>query len=417
MTAGTVHVIGAGLAGLAAAVALARGPRKVVVHELARFGGGRCRSFFEPALGLEIDNGSHLVLSGNHAVLGFLETIGAAGALTGPETSAFDFADAKSGARWTLRPNAGRLPWWIFAKDRRVPGTRARDYLALVHLLTAKPGRTLGETVPCSGTLYERLTHPLFLAALNTEPPAASATLAGAIVRETLARGGSACRPLIAAKGLDAAFITPALTYLERHGVVVRFDRPLRRFEFADARVRALEFDGERIELGAEDLVILAVPAWVAPLLVPGLLAPQEFRSIINTHFRIAPPPGAPKILGVVNGTSEWLFAFPDRIAVTISSGDRYLETEREPLAREIWSEVAKLYALPAEIPPWQIIKERRATFASLPAQEKRRPGTETTWRNLLLAGDWTATGLPATIEGAIRSGNRAAELAALDRI
>ncbi len=416
MTEGAVHVIGAGLAGLASAVALALGPRKVVVHELARHAGGRCRSFFEPALGLEIDNGSHLVLSGNHAALRFLDTIGAAGALTGPERSTFDFADAKSGARWTLRPNAGRVPWWIFAKGRRVPGTHARDYLALARLLAAAPGRTLGETIPCSGPLYERLTHPLFLAALNTEPPAASATLAGAIVRETLARGGAACRPLIAANGLGAAFITPALTYLDRHGVGVRFDRPLRRIDFSDARVRALEFDSERIELGAEDLAILAVPAWVAPLLVPGLAAPQEFRSIINTHFKIAPPPGAPRILGVVNGTAEWLFAFPDRIAVTISAGDRYLEAPRDPLAREIWSEIAKLYALPAEIPPWQIIKERRATFASLPAEEKRRPGTRTAWRNLLIAGDWTATGLPATIEGAIRSGNRAAELVASGR-
>ena len=63
-----------------------------------------------------------------------------------------------------------------------------------------------------------------------------------------------------------------------------------------------------------------------------------------------------------------------------------------------------------ARTPPWQIVRERRATFAALPREDAKRPEARTRWNNLLLAGDWTATGLPATIEGAIRSGNRAAE-------
>ena len=62
-------------------------------------------------------------------------------------------------------------------------------------------------------------------------------------------------------------------------------------------------------------------------------------------------------------------------------------------------------------MPPWQIVRERRATFAATPAEDAKRPGAKTAWRNLFLAGDWTQTGLPATIEGAIRSGNRAADL------
>jgi hydroxysqualene dehydroxylase len=76
-----------------------------------------------------------------------------------------------------------------------------------------------------------------------------------------------------------------------------------------------------------------------------------------------------------------------------------------------IWNEVATVTALPSTLPPWQIVRERRATFAATPAQDQKRPGVRTAWRNLFLAGDWTNTGLPATIEGAIRSGNRAAEL------
>ncbi len=87
------------------------------------------------------------------------------------------------------------------------------------------------------------------------------------------------------------------------------------------------------------------------------------------------------------------------------------IEAPRELLAQKIWADVAKLTGLGEELPPWQIVKERRATFAALPQENAKRPGAQTRWRNLFLAGDWTATGLPATIEGAIRSGNRAAQL------
>jgi len=411
MANGTVHIIGAGLAGLSAAVELAGSGRKVIVHELARYAGGRCRSYFEPALGLTIDNGNHLLLSGNHAALALLKTIGAGDVLVGPKQAEFAFADLASGARWLVRPNMGPLPWWIFSSARRVPGTRAFDYFQLGRLLLPAGDRRLGDVLSCSGTLYERLLRPVFLAALNTDPPSGSAALAGAVVRETLAKGGRSCRPLIAGDGLGAAFIDPALAYLERHGGQVRFDHQLRALDLADDRARALDFGEDKVELGSDDAVILAVPGWVAPLLIKDLPAPRTFSAILNVHFKIAPPPGFPRILGVLNATTEWLFAFPDRMSVTVSAADRFLEAEREPLARQIWSEVAALTGLGGELPPWQIVKERKATFAALPDENARRPGPATRWGNLVLAGDWTATGLPATIEGAIRSGTRAADL------
>ena len=412
MGCGTVHIVGAGLAGLAAAIGLAGTGRQVVVHELARHAGGRCRSYFEPALGLTIDNGNHLLLSANHAALAFLETIGSEDRLVGPAEAEFAFADLASGDRWVLRPNHGRLPWWIFSKTRRVPGTRPADYLSLLRLLPARADRSLDEVIECKGALYERLWRPVFLAALNTDPPEGSARLAGAIVRETFARGGSACRPLVARDGLGAAFIDPALAYLERNGVKLCFDHPLRRLEFADEKIRALDFGEDRVDLAEGDSVILAVPAPVASLLLPELPAPGKFRAIVNAHFKVDPPKTIPRILGIVNGTAEWLFAFPGRLAVTISAADRWIEAPREELAKKIWADIAQLTGMGDELPPWQIIKERRATFAALPEENAKRPAAQTRWRNLFLAGDWTATGLPATIEGAIRSGNSAARLA-----
>jgi squalene-associated FAD-dependent desaturase len=412
MAPGTVHIIGAGLSGLSAAVRLTEVGRRVVVHELARFAGGRCRSFVEPSLGIAIDNGNHLVLSGNHAALAHLRTVGAEHMLLGPEHAEFPFADLSTGARWTLRPNDGPLPWWIFSKARRVPGTSPSAYLALARLLTARRDETIGEVVTCSGPLYDKLLRPVLLSALNIDPPDASAALAGQVVRETLARGGRATRPLVAAEGLGPVFIDSSLAWLERQGVAVRFNRPLRKLEFAANHVTALQFADERIALGTDDTVVLAVPAWAARTLVPGLTAPQRFTAILNGHFAVTPPPGQPRILGVVNATTEWLFAFPNRLSVTVSGADRFNESEREPLARTIWAEVAALTGLDAaNLPPWVLIKERRATFAATPEENARRPGAVTAWRNLLLAGDWTATGLPSTIEGSIRSGVTAAAI------
>jgi hypothetical protein len=113
-----------------------------------------------------------------------------------------------------------------------------------------------------------------------------------------------------------------------------------------------------------------------------------------------------------VGGLSEWLFAYPDRLSVTISGADRLLEVPREELATRIWVEVAGLTGLHPALPAWQIVKEKRATFAATPAQDALRPPCRTRWTNLFLAGDWTATGLPATIEGALRAGETAAALA-----
>ena len=228
MTQGTIHVIGAGLAGLAASVALAKAGRSVVLHESARHAGGRCRSYYDPSLDMVIDNGNHLLLSGNVQALAFLRTLGSEHHMKGPATAAFPFVDIASGERWTVRPNAGRLPWWIFSKSRRVPGSRARDYLAPASLLRADKTKTIGALMDCDGALYTRLWQPLLLAALNTDPPESSAALAGAIMKGTLGKGGAACRPLIAADGLGAAFVDPAIAYLNANDAIVRFDHPLR---------------------------------------------------------------------------------------------------------------------------------------------------------------------------------------------
>jgi squalene-associated FAD-dependent desaturase len=409
----TVHIIGAGLAGLSAAVELTLRGERITVHEATTVAGGRCRSYHDQVLGMTIDNGNHLVLSGNHAALRYLKLLGAEQRLVGPPRAEIPFFDLASNEQWTLRINDGRIPWWIFKSGKRVPGTRALDYFPMARLLWAQKDRAVGEVVRFTGPLYERLMRPLLLAALNIEPSAGSASLAGAIIRETLALGGQACRPLVAREGLGSALIEPALALLRDRNSPVRMGHQLHRLQASGTRVESLDFGTDKIALESDDVVILAVPPYAASALVADLKVPTEFRAIVNAHFRIEPAPYQPAILGLINSTTEWVFAFPGRVATTISAGDRLIDTPRDALARTIWGEVAAATGLPGDLPPWQIVRERRATFAATPEQDALRPGPQTRFTNLLLAGDWTNTGLPATIESAIRSGRRAADLVA----
>jgi hypothetical protein len=214
-------------------------------------------------------------------------------------------------------------------------------------------------------------------------------------------------------EGLSAAFVDPALAFLHARGAEIRFGVKLRAIQFSGDRATALDFGEETFQLGEQDKVILAAPPQVAASLVPGLKAPLEFRAIVNAHFAFPAPKGLPLVTGVIGAASEWLFGFSDRLSVTISAAERFLSTPREDLARAIWDEVQAVAGVEAPLPAWQIIKEKRATFAATPEQDALRPGAGTQWRNLVLAGDWTQTGLPATIEGAIRSGVEAARLCA----
>ncbi|HWA69315.1 MAG TPA: hydroxysqualene dehydroxylase HpnE [Rhizomicrobium sp.] len=409
---GKVYVVGAGVAGLSAATSLAARGVTVELIEGAGQAGGRCRSYFDAAIGGIIDNGNHLVLSGNQAVAAYLARIGASHALAGPPRAEFAFVDLRNGERWMLRPNEGALPFWVARNKVRVPGTAGLDYVKYAPLLWANAKSRIGDVVKERGPLWERLMRPFLLAALNTEPQEASARLAGAVLRETLIKGGRFYRPRIAHPTLAAAFVDPALRYLADRGARLRLSTRLRRLTLGVRDVMALDIPDATLPVAARDAVILALPPWAAAELVPGLTVPDDFRAIVNAHFRMAAPAGTPPILGVIGGVAEWIFSFHDRISVTVSGADAIVDEDRDLLASRIWADVAKALAIDAPMPAWQVVKEKRATFAATPAQDARRPGARTRWRNLFVAGDWTRTGLPATIEGALRSGETAAALA-----
>jgi len=407
------HVIGAGLGGLSTAVSLVRAGRAVTLYEASGQAGGRCRSYFDARLDCAIDNGNHLLLTGNRSTMRYLADIGATDELVGPASACFPFLDLRTGERWQVRPNAGRLPWWIFDPRRRVPGTRARDYLSGLRFAAAGGEGTVTDCVGDHGALFEKFWEPLAVAALNSPVRTGAACLLWPVLRETFARGEAACRPRIARTGLSGTFVDPALEFLQGHGATVRFGTRLREVAYTDGGATRLDFGGETTALADGDSVVLALPPPAVATLMPDLAVPEESHAIVNAHFRLPGPAGLPDdtpFLGLIGGTAQWLFTRGEVASITISAADPMIDEEADVIARKTWRDVAlALGHDPNPLPPYRVVKEKRATFAQTPSQVKLRPGIRSGFANVYLAGDWIDTGLPATIESAVRSGHMAA--------
>lgn len=405
----TVHIAGAGLAGLAAALSLVEAGRRVVLYEQGPAAGGRCRSYFDRGLGLRIDNGNHLVLSGNAALMAYLDQIGTRHMLGGPGEPHFPFLDLASGERWVVAPDAGRVPWWVLRRRTRVPGTSLREYARLLRLRRAGRGDATVAALLGDGLLYRRLLEPLAVAALNTRPDQALARLLLRVLAETLLRGGGACIPSFPRMGLSESLIDPAVSWLRARGAKLHLGRRVSAIAIAGGRATALDTTEGPAPLPAGDALVVATPPWIATSLLPGLAAPDQFESILNIHFVAQAEPGRAGFIGLIGGTAEWVFVKQGIISVTISAANHLVDLGAEEIAARVWPDVCAALGLPPPMPQSRVVKERRATFAATAEQDRRRPGPRTALANVVLAGDWTATGLPATIEGAIRSGRTAA--------
>lgn len=386
-----LHVVGAGLAGLATAIAGARAGWRVALYEAAPHAGGRCRSFRCDRLERVIDNGPHLMLGVNRNALSFAAAIGGHEALL-PDEAAFPFLDLTTGRHWVVSPEnwpagpletlAAGLPW--------LPG---------------------GETVAARlGTTrsFADLWEPLCVAALNTPARESSARLFAGLIRALLWGGREGMRPWLAPSGLSAVFAAPALATLAAHGAELHFGRRLMGIGPA-----SLEFDDGIVRMEPGDRAVLALPPWVLEDMLG--MAKLPTRAIVNAHFRINPSQGLPDatpFLGVTGGLAQWLSLRDDVLSVTVSAADRLAELPADEIAALLWQDVAAALGWHSAGPPYRVIKERRATLAHTPEVMRNRPGSATKVDWLFLAGDWLAGRWPCTIEAAVSSGLRAARLA-----
>jgi len=362
-----------------------------------------------------IDNGNHLLLSGNDSALAYLDAVGARQELRGPERCEIAFADMASGERWILRPNEGRLPWWLLFEDAPRPA-HARGRLSLGRAASSEPPLRpkVADVMDCSAPLYERLWGPFFLAALNTDPKGGSAALAAMILRQTLARGGrrlpsAGRRPRPVARlhrSRAQIFAAGRRASALRAAVCARSNLP--RGASQDWNSSMIRSRSARRIWSCWRLRRMSRRRWR-----PVFSTPRQVQRYSQRPFQHRSAARTPPILGVVNASVQWLFAYPDRLSVTVSDAGALIDLPREQLAADLWREVAGLTGLSDDLPSLAASSRSAApTFAATPEERGAPARAPTQWSNLLLAGDYVRHRPARPIEGAIRSGDTAARLA-----
>ncbi|MBK18855.1 MAG: phytoene dehydrogenase [Rhodospirillaceae bacterium] len=413
---GTVNIIGAGMAGLSCAVQCAKAGLAVAIYEASPRAGGRCRSFLDEGLGCLIDNGSHMLLGANDATKNYLEEIGSRDLVSEVAPATFPFLEPATNTQWQIKPGSPYFPLWLLTPGRRVPGTNPIDYARAFRLSRAKANQSVGEVIGREDPLYENLWQPICRAVLNTDADEASASLLWKVIKLSFLKGEAACRPMIFENGLSPALVTPALEYLKEKNVEIRYQARLRGIRWQDDMALAMRFPEGLLRIENDDALVLAVPPDNCAELWPDSDPPSETLPIVNVHFRVNEPvklPGGQSFLGLIGTDSQWIFSRGNVLSITISAASDHVDKPNWELANHLWSEVTKILGRNmGRLPPWRVIKERRATIAQTPSVLASRPGPKTSLNNLFIAGDWTNTGLPATIEGSIQSGRRAARLA-----
>ncbi|MEO5341457.1 MAG: hydroxysqualene dehydroxylase HpnE [Magnetococcus sp. MYC-9] len=437
-----ILVLGGGLAGLQAALHLADAGHRPVLLEAAKQLGGRARSWFDTACAEELDNGPHLLMGAYTHTLRLLTRLGSRPYLLEERTPRFTFWDPTHGWQPLVCPD-WPAPWHLLAALARFTPLARRDIWNALRLCPpllqtghAHQQRLEQQSVSQwlqhhrqSDALCQRVWYPLCLATLNEPAGSANAALFATVLRKLFLGNRHAVRPLLPTRPLAQLFALPAQRAIQQAGGEIH----------CQCRVQGMEFVGQTLvavhtnqgSWHTPRAVIAALPHTALHRLLPASCAERptihlQDAPIVSVHLTYPHPASLPvAMVGLPGATSQWLLdrnrlrareeePLPQqgRFSAVLSGAYREQHWPAAQLIAHVHQDLLGL--LPALAPhrpcAARVIKERHATFAAWPGSSAARPDCQTPWRNLWLAGDWTRTGLPATLEGACHSGLLAAQ-------
>lgn len=360
----TLHIIGAGLAGLSCAVQAKKMGMVPIIYEASPKAGGRINSF--ECDGQSYDTGTHLIVGAYKYTFNYLREIGSEDQLIPYHPAAYDFYEPQLDQRWSL-------PAHKFIRsilNREILGQNAQH----------------------------RLWDPLSLAVFNTPFKNVPKRSYALLLKEILLGGADAMCPYFARTTLSDAFVQPL------QGIDIRFGQRLQEIKCDE-----LVFKNNTVKLSAQNQCVLALPLHAYKhLRSPFLFAPITCNPILNVHFFLKEEIDN-LFLGLIGTESQWLYVKGKHVCATISAATHTGEQQ----VIKIWQEIAPILKQDSQKKPsHRVIYEKHATPHQDLVFHKMRPKTQSKIKNVFFAGDWVDTGLPATIESAIKSGFMAAKWA-----
>lgn len=432
-----VVIIGGGFAGLSAGVRLSERGSEVLLLERRNHLGGRAYSFIDSKTGDVVDNGQHLFMGCYHHTIAFLEKIGRLDRLKFQDRPRVDFLDREGFTSFDCPPLPA--PLHVLAGLLRMKGLGIGDKLR-----TFKVGRAIksnGKVSPGaltvdqwldelgqSARIKERFWYPMVVATLNQSPNIASARMLEVVLQEAFGGDSRSASVGISRVGLSDLYTDGACDFIKSRGGDVQTGAQVQRLIIERGVVAAVELkDGQRVE---GDYFISAVPPEALSGILPDELRNREFAQlealgsspIVSINLWFDRPIIDREFVGLLGTRSQWIFnkdliLSPDKqsnqVAVIISAARDFVDWAKNDLVDMAISELHELLpeSRSAELLHSVIVKEREATLSHTVESDSLRPGPRTSMSNLILAGDWTDTGLPATIESAVLSGDVAAEI------
>jgi squalene-associated FAD-dependent desaturase len=443
-----VLIIGGGFAGLAAAVDLAEAGRRVLLLERRSFLGGRAYSFTDKTTGDTIDNGQHLMMGCYHRTLGFLEKIGSLDKLKFQRYPQVDFLREESDGSVThasfkcpplpaplhlLGGLAGlkTIGWGDRLRALSV-GLAVRGLDGDRHKLAEITVREWLDSLRQSERIQRGFWGPMALATLNEAPEVASADMFARVIELGFLRTKRDSAMIVSRVGLSDLYTSQAQSFIEDRGGEVRLNAEVARIEFEEDRATGVTLrSGSRIEA---DTVISAVPYFALRRMLPAPRASAHFpyldrfksAPIVSINLWYDEPITDLEFAGLLDSPIEWVFnknainqrgepgrAGRQHLALVISGAHEFADRPKEGLMAMAVGEMRRFFSAARNQEPIHsaVVREHDATISHTVGTALLRPSQRTRFENFFLAGDWTDTGLPATIEGAVWSGQECAQI------
>ncbi|MCI0392901.1 MAG: hydroxysqualene dehydroxylase HpnE [Acidobacteria bacterium] len=446
----SVLILGGGFAGLAAAVDLAEAGRRVLLLERRSFLGGRAYSFTDKITGDTVDNGQHLMMGCYHQTLRFLEKIGSLDKLKFQPDPRVDFLHEETNGCVThasFKCPPLPAPLHLLGGLARLKtigwGDRLRALGVGVAVRTLNGDQdklaeiSVRQWLDCLGQserIQRSFWNPMALATLNEAPEIASADMFARVIELGFMRTKRDSAMVISRVGLSDLYTHQAKSFIEARGGEVRLNAEVAEIGFEDNRAAGVALrSGERIEA---DVVISAVPYFALRRMLPADVASAHFphldgfksSPIVSINLWYDEPVTDLEFAGLLDSPIEWVFnknAISQRgapesgsgrrqhLALVISGAHEAATRTKEELVAMADGQVKRFFPAARGHHPFHafVVREHDATLSHTVGTARLRPSSRTQFDNLFIAGDWTATGLPATIEGAVQSGQDCARI------